>query len=91
MMGLFFELPVVSWMLAKLGMINVGILKKYRRHAIIIILIISAVITPTTDIFTLLLVSIPIILLYELSIGIVKISEKNRKPESSKLRMLFKI
>jgi sec-independent protein translocase protein TatC len=91
MMGLFFELPVVSWMLAKLGMINAGILKKYRRHAIIIILIISAVITPTTDIFTLLLVSIPIILLYELSIGIVKISEKNRKPESSKLRMLFKI
>ncbi|MDR2980297.1 MAG: twin-arginine translocase subunit TatC [Bacteroidales bacterium] len=75
-MGLFFELPVIAWLLAKLGMINAGILKKYRRHAMVGILILSAIITPTTDIFTLLLVSIPIILLYELSIIIVKISAK---------------
>ena len=79
LMGLFFELPVMSWLLSRLGIINAAILKKYRRHAITIILIISAIITPTTDIFTLLLVSIPIILLYELSIVIVRFSQRNRK------------
>ncbi len=76
LMGLFFELPVISWLLAKLGMINVSILKKYRKHAIVGILILSAIITPSTDIFTLLLVSIPILLLYELSVVIVGISTK---------------
>lgn len=78
LMGLFFELPVISYLLAKWGVINAGILKKYRRHAMTGIVILSAIITPTTDIFTLLLVSIPIVLLYELSIVIVKVSEKRK-------------
>lgn len=78
LMGLFFELPVMSWVLSKLGVINACILKKYRRHAVTGILILSAIITPTTDIFTLLLVSVPIILLYELSIVIVKVNERNK-------------
>ena len=79
LMGLFFELPVMSWLLSTLGIINTAILKKYRRHAIVIILTISAIITPTTDIFTLLLVSLPIIFLYELSIIIVRFTQKKRK------------
>ncbi len=79
LMGLFFELPVMSWLLSKLGIIHAAVLKKYRRHAVIIILIISAIITPTTDIFTLLLVSVPIILLYELSILIVRIGERKKR------------
>lgn len=81
LMGLFFELPVVSWLLAKLGIIDAGILKRYRRHAIVVILIIAAIITPTTDIFTLLLVSVPIALLYEVSIVIVKMTNKRTLQE----------
>jgi sec-independent protein translocase protein TatC len=53
-------------------------MKKYRRHAIVVILIIAAVITPTTDVFTLMLVSVPIYLLYELSILIVRIAERKK-------------
>lgn len=72
MMGVLFELPILSWFFAKLGMINAGFMKKYRRHAFVIILIIAAFITPTTDVFTLIIASMPIYLLYEVSILIVK-------------------
>ena len=78
-MGICFELPVVSLLLSKLGILKSDFLKKYRKHALVIILVISAIITPTTDIFTLLLVSVPILLLYELSIVICKISEHPRQ------------
>jgi sec-independent protein translocase protein TatC len=71
MMGILFELPVLSWFLAELGLINADFMKKYRRHAFIAILIVGAVITPTTDIFTLMIVSVPIYILYEASINIV--------------------
>jgi sec-independent protein translocase protein TatC len=76
LMGICFELPVVSLLLSKLGILESGFLKKYRKHALVAIIIIAAIITPTTDIFTLLLVSVPIIFLYELSIVLVKISER---------------
>ena len=72
LMGILFELPILAWFLGKLGIIDAGFMKKYRRHAIIVILIIAAIITPTTDIFTLTIVTLPIYLLYEVSIGIVK-------------------
>jgi sec-independent protein translocase protein TatC len=72
LMGIMFELPILSWFLAKLGMINANFMKQYRRHAFVAILVVGAVITPTTDIFTLLLVAAPIYLLYELSINIVR-------------------
>lgn len=72
MMGILFELPVLSWFLARLGVIDAMFMKKYRRHAVVAILIVAAVITPTTDVFTLMVVSLPIYLLYELSIGIVR-------------------
>lgn len=77
MMGILFELPILSWFFAKLGIINTFFMKKYRRHAVVIILIIAALITPTTDAFTLIIVSIPIYLLYEASIIIVKRTEKS--------------
>ena len=51
-------------------------MSKYRRHAIIIILIVAAIITPTSDIFTLLMVAMPIYLLYELSIKVVRATSK---------------
>jgi len=72
LMGILFELPILAWFLGKLGLIDATFMKHYRRHAIVVILIIAAVITPTTDIFTLTIVTLPIYLLYEVSIGIVR-------------------
>lgn len=76
MMGVLFELPVLSWLLAKMGLLTSAPMRHYRRHAIVVILIIAAVITPTGDIFTLSLVALPVYLLYEASIWIVKATEK---------------
>ena len=70
--GIVFEIPVVSWLLAKFNLIRAEWMSRYRRHAIVVILIIAAIITPTTDPFTLFIVSLPIWLLYELSIFIVR-------------------
>ena len=71
-MGIVFELPVVSWLLSRMGLINAQMMKTWRKHAVVAILIISAIITPTTDAFTLFVVALPIWLLYEVSILIVK-------------------
>lgn len=76
LMGLMFELPVLCWLFARLGFITADFLRRYRRHAFVIILIAGAIITPTADIFTLLLVSIPIYILYEVSIGVVAMSTR---------------
>ena len=70
--GTVFEIPVLSWILAKLGILSADYMKIYRKHAFVIVLMIAAVITPTSDIFTLLLVAFPMYLLYEISIRIVK-------------------
>ena len=74
-MGIVFELPVVSWLLGKMGLINASLMQTWRKHAIVAILVISAIITPTTDAFTLFVVALPIWLLYELSIMIVRITK----------------
>lgn len=71
-MGLAFELPLVTWLLSLLGLVNKSFLRKYRRHALVIIVIVSAIITPTGDPFTLTVVSVPLYLLYELSILMIK-------------------
>lgn len=71
MMGILFELPVLSWFLGRIGFLNAGFMRKYRRHALVAIFALAAIITPTTDAFTLLVVGIPIYALYEISIGIV--------------------
>ena len=76
-MGVIFELPVVCAILGKLGFLTSRLMTRYRRHAIVAILIVAAIITPTTDVFTLLIVSLPIWLLYELSILVVNLM--NRK------------
>ena len=69
-MGIMCELPVLSYIATKAGIIDSGFLKRYRRHAILVILVVCAIITPTSDAFTLLIVSLPIWLLYEASIWI---------------------
>ena len=75
-MGVVFELPVLCWLLANIGVLKVSFMRHYRRHAIVVIVILAAIITPTGDPFTLSLVAIPIYLLWELSILIVKSVEK---------------
>lgn len=70
--GIIFEIPIVSWLLARFGLLKSEYMTRYRRHAIVAILIIAAIITPTGDAFTLMIVSLPIWLLYEMSVLIVK-------------------
>ena len=75
-MGVVFELPVLCWLLAKMGVLKADFMKRYRRHAIVVIVILGAIITPTGDPFALSLVAVPIYLLWELSILIVKHVER---------------
>lgn len=75
-MGLVFELPVVCALMGRMGLINGKLMATYRRHALVAILIVAAIITPTTDAFTLFVVALPIYMLYELSILIVGIINK---------------
>lgn len=67
--GITFELPIVVFFLARIGVVTPEFMRKYRKHAIVLVLIVAAVITPP-DVFSLVLVTIPLILLYELSIFI---------------------
>lgn len=71
-MGLVFELPVVCAILGRMGFLSRRVMSDYRRHAVVAILVVAAIITPTTDAFTLFIVAMPIWLLYELSIFLVK-------------------
>ncbi len=83
MMGLVFELPVLCWLLAKTGVLTSSLMRQYRRHAVVAILVVAAIITPTTDVFTLTVVSLPIWGLFEFSIFIVGMTEKGRKEEDT--------
>lgn len=76
LMGLVFELPIIMFFLAKLGIVTRKFLTKNRRYALVLILIVAAVITPTTDIFTQMLVAVPLWLLFEASIIVVWRVEK---------------
>lgn len=58
-MGIVFEIPMLSWLFAKLGFLSADFMRRYRKHAVVIILVVAAVITPTSDVFTLSLVALP--------------------------------
>lgn len=77
-MGVVFELPVVCGLMGRMGLLTDQWMNDYRRHAIVAILVVAAIITPTTDVFTLFVVALPIYLLYEVSIGIVRITKLNK-------------
>ena len=70
-MGLVFQLPVIAYFLGRMGFITSAMLAQYRRHAIVVIMLLSAIITPP-DVMTLILVAIPLYLLYEISIRVVR-------------------
>ena len=74
LMGLVFQLPVLAFFLAKLGVLSADIMRRYRRHALIVIAVVAAVITPP-DLFTCCLVTVPMYGLYELSILIVAVNK----------------
>ena len=71
MMGVVFQLPVFAYVLGKMGFITADVLKRYRKYAFVLIMVIAAIITPP-DLFTLVLVTLPIYGLYEVSIWVVK-------------------
>lgn len=77
--GLLFQLPILLYFLMRLGIVDVDTITKHRPEAIVGILVLCAVITPTGDFFTLLLLSVPLILLFELSIIIAKLSKKRTR------------
>lgn len=80
-MGIVFEMPVVFWILGKLGIVGAQVLLKYWRHAIVIIFIIAAIITPTWDPFNLCLLAVPICALYFLSVFLVWVAQRSRERE----------
>jgi sec-independent protein translocase protein TatC len=74
--GLIFELPMISFFLSKLGILKPSYMKKYRRHAIVIIMVAAAFLTPGADPVSQIVLAVPLVLLYEISIFISKISQK---------------
>lgn len=74
--GLVFELPMISFFLTKLGILKAEYMRKYRRHAIVVIFILAAVLTPGTDPVSQVILAIPLFLLYEISILISKYAAK---------------
>lgn len=77
--GLVFELPMVSYFLARLGLLTPAFLRRYWRHSFIVILFIAAVVTPTTDPITMSIFSLPMLALYEVSIWVAKIAQRKRE------------
>ncbi len=84
-MGIMFEMPLLSWLLSKLGLINRSLFHKYRRHAVVVLLALAAVITPSGDPFTLMIVFIPLFLLYELSAFFVKPAPPEEEDDDERL------
>jgi sec-independent protein translocase protein TatC len=74
--GLVFELPMISFFLSKLGILKPSFMKKYRRHSIVIIMVLAAFLTPGADPVSQLVLAVPLVVLYEISIFISKISQK---------------
>ncbi len=74
--GIVFELPMVSFFLSKLGILTPRFMRKYRKHAIVLILLLAGILTPSPDVTSQLLLGVPLLLLYEISILISVIAQK---------------
>ena len=85
--GLIFELPIIIYFLTKIGLVTPDFLRKYRKFALVIVLILSAIITPP-DILSQIIVAIPVLVLYEISIVIAKIVTKKEERKLRKQREL---
>lgn len=82
--GLLFQLPLLILALAKTGIITADMLRKYRRHAFVVIIVAAAIITPTTDPFSLAVVTVPLYLLFEISVRLADRAGKSRDEEEQK-------
>jgi sec-independent protein translocase protein TatC len=80
--GIAFELPVLAYVLAKIGLITGSFLKTYRKYALVVILILAAVITPSPDWTSQIIVAVPLLLLYELSVIIASRVDKEQSKRS---------
>ncbi|MCB0712158.1 MAG: twin-arginine translocase subunit TatC [Ignavibacteriae bacterium] len=77
--GAVFEMPVLSWSLSRIGILTPEFMKTYRRHSIIVLLIVAAIVTPTPDPVNQIMMAVPLYLLYELSILVSRIATRQRK------------
>jgi sec-independent protein translocase protein TatC len=86
--GLLFQLPVVMYFLTRIGIVTPGFLRQYRKHSIVIILIVGAIVTPSADPFSQALIALPLYLLYEISIlisaGVVRRQARDEAEEKLK-------
>lgn len=80
-LGIVFEMPLLAWTLSAIGVLHKDFFRRYRRHAVVILLIVAAVITPTSDPFTLAIVFLPLYMLYEFSAIVVKPVKKMDQEE----------
>lgn len=83
--GLVFELPILIYILANLGIMTPKLMRSTRRYAVVVILIVAAVVTPTPDMLTMTVVSIPLFVLYEVSIVVAALVEKRKQKQSDEL------
>ncbi len=83
--GLLFQLPLILFFLMKLGIVDVDTVRKHRPEAVVAVLILCAVITPTGDFFTLLLISVPLLLLFELSILVARLSRRRHPDQTTSI------
>jgi sec-independent protein translocase protein TatC len=81
--GGVFELPILIYILANLGILTAKFMRSTRRYAIVVILIIAAVVTPTPDMLTMTVVSIPLFVLYEIGIVVAAMVEKRKLKRAS--------
>jgi sec-independent protein translocase protein TatC len=79
--GLLFELPMITFVLAKFGIISAQFMRKYRRHSIVVIMILAAALTPTTDPISMMIFAAPLFILYEISIFIAQAVGKKKAKE----------
>lgn len=84
--GVAFQLPIVVFVLSKVGLITPAFMREYRKHSVIVILIIAAIITPSPDIFSQVIVALPLFLLYEVGIFISAQIERQRRAEEKALQ-----
>ncbi len=81
--GVVFELPMVSWFLSQLGILTPAFMRHYRRHAIVVIFVLAALLTPGTDPVSQVLLAIPLLVLYELSIGISAFAWRGKRKRAA--------
>ena len=79
--GIMFQLPMFVYILSKLGLITPQLMTNYRKHSVVVIFFVSAILTPS-DVYSMILVALPLLLLYEISIVVSKVVERNRLKES---------